>query len=443
MPATDKVKHKAAELAGLFCLIFGNHHGLSDDLAVYLKSAGASIKQVRDLAAAREYIKNLESGLWLIVVDAGHEEPPVEELRAAFSERSKSLRSSLEPHFIIIKRGRRRQARVEDIDIVTLDGDVMYRQSLIRALAIAAGRIEPDEEEPSFADTVIKSKPESLSREEALKQGKLILVAEDNEINQKVIRQQLTLLGYAADIANDGREALGRWQNCNYGLLLTDLHMPEIDGFELTKNIRELESDDQHIPIIALTANALKGEREHCLSAGMDDYLSKPVQLEDLQAALERYLQINDSGSEEETQTDEKAAALPTPPADDTESAAKVPVDVHILEELIGDDPETIKEMLQDFRTNTAKSAAELRTSYQKGQLTTAGSIAHKLKSSSRSVGALSLGELCAEMEQAGKKNDQQALDALLPKFDAELKKVEAHLDTLCTPEASIDQHRS
>ncbi|PTN13005.1 ATP-binding protein [Nitrosomonas aestuarii] len=443
LPATDKSKHKAAELIGLSCLIFGNHHGLSDDLAVYLKSAGASVEQVRNLAAAREYIKSLESGLWLIVVDAGHEDPPVEELRAAFNDRSKSLRSTLEPHFIIIKRGRRRQARVEDIDIVTLDGDVMYRQSLIRALAIAAGRIEPDEEESTLADTTIKSKPESLSREEALKQGKLILVAEDNEINQKVIRQQLTLLGYAADIANDGREALGRWQNCNYGLVLTDLHMPEIDGFELTKNIRELESDDQHIPIIALTANALKGEREHCLTAGMDDYLSKPVQLEDLQTTLEKYLRINGSDSEEETQTGEKAAASPTQPAGDTESAAKVPVDVHILEELIGDDPETIKEMLRDFRINTAKSAAELRTAYQKGQLTTAGSIAHKLKSSSRSVGALSLGELCAEMEQAGKKNDQKVLDALLPKFDAELKKVEAHLDTLCTPEASVDQRRS
>ena len=79
------------------------------------------------------------------------------------------------------------------------------------------------------------------SREEALREGRLILVAEDNEINQKVIRQQLTLLGYAADIARDGREALKRWESGNYALLLTDLHMPEMDGYQLTAAIRLAE----------------------------------------------------------------------------------------------------------------------------------------------------------------------------------------------------------
>src|SRR5690606_3595918 len=145
LPDTDEAKRKATELAGLSCLIFGNHDGLGNDLAVYLKSAGASVEQVPDLTAARQYRKHLKSGLRWIVIDAGNHEPPIAELRIAFSQRSEVLRSRLEPHFIIIKRGRRKQARVEDIDIVTLDGDVMYRQSLLRAMALAAGRAEPEE----------------------------------------------------------------------------------------------------------------------------------------------------------------------------------------------------------------------------------------------------------------------------------------------------------
>ncbi len=124
------------------------------------------------------------------------------------------------------------------------------------------------------------------SREKALEEGRLILVAEDNEINQKVIRQQLALLGYAADIAEDGREALKRWESGNYALLLTDLHMPEMDGYQLTAAIRLAEQGKgkTRAPIIAFTANALKGEAEHCRAVGMDDYLSKPVQLAHLKA---------------------------------------------------------------------------------------------------------------------------------------------------------------
>ena len=445
LPEISENKDKIIQLAGLSCLIFGNNEGLGNDLATYLKSAGASVKQVSDLAAANAYIKTLKAGLWLVVIDAGHQTPPLEELRVAFSERTEELQSRLNPHFVIIKRGRRRHARVEDVDIVTLDGDVMYRQSLMRAMELAAGRIGPEAEETPHTD-ILKSKPVSITRDEALKQGVLILVAEDNEINQKVIMQQLNLLGYAADIANDGREALWRWKNSDYGLLLTDLHMPEIDGFELTKNIRQLEAGKKHLPIVALTANALKGEREHCLESGMDDYLSKPVQLEDLRETLEKYLKVNRTAPKDQTPEDgtqsEKTDTPSTVAADETktEATAKVPVDVHILEKLVGDDPEIIKEMLQDYQISAAKTAAELRTAYQAGQPTTVGSVAHKLKSSSRSVGALKLGELCAEMEQAGKANDQKTLDSLLPQFDAEFKQVEDYLETLFPPDNTNNQ---
>lgn len=437
LPATSITGSKMDDLSGLRCLIVAAGDGLSNDLAVYLSSAGATVEQATDLDSVRQLIQNLVPGLWLVVIDAGQKEvPSIEELRAAFAARSTELRSAvkagsaallsdIEPHFVIIKRGRRRQARIEDIDIVTLDGDVMYRQSLLRAIAIAAGRVGTGEEKVPSAEA-LKSRPVPLSREEALRQGKLILVAEDNDINQKVIRQQLDLLGYAADIANDGNEALRRWQSGDYALLLTDLHMPEMDGFELTKNIRAQETEQKRIPIVALTANAMKGEKDHCLSVGMDDYLSKPAQLEDLRLVLKKHL----SGSKSKLVSETEPPAQPSIFTSGAESMM-VPVDIHVLEKLVGDDPETIKEMLQDYRVSLEKHASELRAAYQAQQPATVGSIAHKLKSSSRSVGALVLGELCAKIEQAGKRNDQQAVSELLPSFDAEIIKVETYLASL------------
>ncbi|MBS0483769.1 MAG: response regulator, partial [Proteobacteria bacterium] len=434
LPESAAVNHKIEDLDGMNCLILGDNDSLSNDLAVYLRSAGAKVKQISGFAEVDQVIRNLAPGLWLVVIDAGQEALSIEALRTAFNARGEQIKKRsgkagldaaqpyIEPRFVVIKRGRRRQARIEDIDIITLDGDVMYRQSLLRAMAIAAGKVEASTESVPPASS-FKSQPAPVSREDALRQGRLILVAEDNDINQKVIRQQLTLLGYVADIANDGREALKRKQNCAYGLLLTDLHMPEMDGFELTREIRSAESGGKHMPIVALTANALKGEREHCLDAGMDDYLSKPVQLEDLRQILEKYLP---GGAAVAVEKPDQAK-----PASTSAEAAAVPVNVHVLEELVGDDAEMIREMLLDFRASAEKIAAELHTAYQTGQLAAAGALAHKLKSSARSVGALALGELCAAMEQAGKRSDAAELAVLLPQFDVQLIAVKAYLDTL------------
>jgi CheY-like chemotaxis protein/HPt (histidine-containing phosphotransfer) domain-containing protein len=303
------------------------------------------------------------------------------------------------------------------VDTVTLDGDVMHRDAFLRAVAIAAGRVQ-EEVEAQQADKVeVAAAP---SREKAIREGTLILVAEDNEINQKVIRQQLTLLGYAADIAGDGREALKRWESGNYALLLTDLHMPEMDGYQLTAAIRRAERDKSRIPIIAFTANALKGEAEHCRSVGMDDYLSKPVQLAHLKAVLHKWLPIPKSGAQ--------APAVATAPV--TPATADRSMDVSVLEALVGNDPAVIDEFLRDFRASSVRIAADLRAASQAGEAATAGAAAHKLKSSARSVGALVLGDLCAEMEKAGKADDIEAVKALLPRFESELAVVNRYIDS-------------
>jgi CheY-like chemotaxis protein len=117
-----------------------------------------------------------------------------------------------------------------------------------------------------------------------------ILVAEDHPVNRKLAQQQLKKLGYTADFAVDGREAIEAVQRERYDVVFMDCQMPEVDGFRATREIRAWEaSRGRHTPIIAMTASALEGDRDACLAAGMDDYLSKPVQLAAVQATIERF----------------------------------------------------------------------------------------------------------------------------------------------------------
>jgi CheY-like chemotaxis protein len=117
-----------------------------------------------------------------------------------------------------------------------------------------------------------------------------VLLAEDNEINQRITRRLLEKLGLTVKTASNGREAADAVTKQRYALILMDCQMPVMDGFEATASIRSWEKDERHTPICALTANAMEGDRERCLDSGMDDYISKPVHLEDLRAVVARWI---------------------------------------------------------------------------------------------------------------------------------------------------------
>lgn len=120
--------------------------------------------------------------------------------------------------------------------------------------------------------------------------GKRILVAEDYVINQEVIQDILELMDIEVDIAENGREAVEKAANNPYDAIIMDIQMPELDGYQATKKIREEQGNEKHTPIIALTANALSGDRETCLEAGMDDYISKPVEIGKLEEILKKFI---------------------------------------------------------------------------------------------------------------------------------------------------------
>jgi PAS domain S-box-containing protein len=422
-------------LAGLSCLVVDGPDGIGADLATYLAHDQVLVERAADLAGARQWLVNRPAGLCVVVIDTVANHPLLDDLRAAAG-----ARPDLDVRFVVIGRGGRRRCRVEATDWVRLDAEVMHRRAFLEAVEIAAGRAEEPDWEELYSEAKITHTP--LTREEARQRGSLILIAEDNEVNQKVILQQLTLLGEIADIANNGREALERWQSGDYGMLITDLHMPEMDGYELTAAIRAAESAASasrsgRAPIIAYTANATKGEAEHCRAVGMDDYLSKPVQMVNLKAMLKKWLPLAaEAVAVELASTPDglsdagRASSRDVGPKPDLQSAGiPVAVDVSVLKALVGEDEAILRDFFHDFRLSAEKIAEELRIACESGRATAASEAAHKLKSSSRAVGALALGDLCAEMEEAGKAGDREALTVLLSIFDQEFANVEGYLE--------------
>jgi two-component system sensor histidine kinase/response regulator len=296
---------------------------------------------------------------------------------------------------------------------VIVDADTMSRRTLLQVVALASGRLK--EEGPKLEPpAMIQDQPPS--RDEARSLGRLILVAEDNETNRVVFLRQLALIGFMAEVAVDGRDALERWRTGDFALVLTDLHMPEMDGYELTRAIRAEEWAGRRTPIIALTANALRDEELRCLAAGMDAYLSKPVRLAQLKASIERWL--GPAAQAGKTARDRRAPVAATPPAD-----------LDVLMALVGDDPVVIEEVLQSFRESAALSREELTHGIQSGANSSVVGAAHKLKSAALSIGALRVGALCAEIELAAGAGRTCELTRLLPLFQVELDAVIRFLD--------------
>lgn len=120
--------------------------------------------------------------------------------------------------------------------------------------------------------------------------GKRVLVADDYFVNQEVAQDILELMDLEVEVAENGKEALEKHQTKSFDVILMDIQMPEMDGFEATKAIRTNEGQNKHTPIIALTANALTGDREKCIEAGMDDYIPKPIEADKLEELMKKYL---------------------------------------------------------------------------------------------------------------------------------------------------------
>jgi CheY-like chemotaxis protein len=255
----------------------------------------------------------------------------------------------------------------------------LSRARVVTAVAVAAGRKSPEVEMvQSVADRELGISP--VSRDAALARGQLILLAEDHPVNRDVILRQLRLLGYAADAFENGVAALAALQATPYALVLTDCNMPEMDGFALTKAIRESGQALRTLPVIALTANAMAGESQRCLSAGMDAYLSKPVSLSDLRACLGRWMPHD---RPEESSADTAAGAL--------SQAASGTMDLSLLRECFGDDETGLKENLSTFLSALQDDMRVLADAIQQSDEASVKHVAHRVKGAAKFVGGAQL----------------------------------------------------
>lgn len=229
-----------------------------------------------------------------------------------------------------------------------------------------------------------------------------ILLAEDNLINQKVAIRTLTSFGYQVDAVLNGEQAVSEHKSKNYDLILMDIQMPEVDGYTATKMIRKLDAPLNSVPIIALTAHALLGDKEKCLVAGMNDYISKPVVAKEIVQIIDKYLGIHKNKPQGDKKVVDKASDL---------------FDFDRLNQVSLGDKEFEKDLLGDYFKDAEIKLETLKEFISQRNLKKIQELAHTLKGSSYSVGAKAIGDEALGIEISAKSNDIESVEERLIKL--------------------------
>jgi len=234
--------------------------------------------------------------------------------------------------------------------------------------------------------------------------GRRILVAEDNPVNQLVVQGMLAKRGYETDIAVGGAEALEQLDHASYVAVFMDVQMPGLDGYETTRRIRAGEADGARIPIVAMTAGALEGDRERALEAGMDDYLTKPLRADQLDAVLERWA------------------------GGDTHADVAEPlVDDSRIRRFLEDYPEIVDRLVALFEDSTPPLLDQLADAAARDDAGAVRSLAHKLRSSAGNIGATRMTLLCRALEEPGARH-AQLVEQLCAVYPATMDEIRAAL---------------
>jgi CheY-like chemotaxis protein/HPt (histidine-containing phosphotransfer) domain-containing protein len=296
--------------------------------------------------------------------------------------------------------------------------------------------VAPEPEVPGASgDFALRSLP---GVDEAAREGTLVLLVDDHPTNRLVIARQLALAGFASEAANDGVEALEMWRSGRHALLLSDVHMPRMDGYELARRIRAEEAARAtatgraaRTPIVALTASALKGEAERCLAAGMDDYLAKPVSIASLAATLGRWLphalatqELARAGAGAGmAEGADSAASGPLPQLDHPP-----PLDPAVVDGLTRGNAADARALLGDFLSSTGEDLAVADAARDAGDFDALARQAHKVKGASRIIGALELAQCAEVLEQAARAADWRAAPSLAADMATAAERLRRHV---------------
>jgi CheY-like chemotaxis protein len=300
--------------------------------------------------------------------------------------------------------------------------------------------------------TVFAGQPTRVRRREATRESAFdtemgqrlplrILLAEDHATNQKLALMLLQRLGYRADVAANGLEAVEALERQAYDVVLMDVQMPEMDGLEATRHIRRQWPGEQGPYIVAMTANAMEGDREACLAAGMDDYVSKPIRVEELVGALSSVRPLGER--ESPNGGDGEMASAEAPPSIEQEAdgtgAEQTMVDHQVLDptaletllEIVGGEPALLGELIDSFLEEAPPLVDTLRQALEQGDAAELRRAAHTIKSSSNDFGATTLAELCQELETMGKAGTLDGAAELVAQVEHECEQVSAALEAV------------
>jgi PAS domain S-box-containing protein len=261
-----------------------------------------------------------------------------------------------------------------------------------------------------------------------------ILVAEDNVVNQQLALLLLKKLGHRADVTADGLEALQALEREPYDVVLMDVQMPTMDGLEATRRIHQRWPQGRRPHVIAATANAMQEEREACLAAGMDDYLAKPIRLEELAAALRRChprVAPRSPNAAREAGVGSQALSERQPPEQPRSVGVLHPPALERLMRTIGEDRGLLAALIDAFLDDAPRLVDDARQGLQQGQADEVRRAAHTLKSDGATFGAMRLSELSRELETLARSGTLEGIVDLLARIEAEYESVRIALETV------------
>jgi CheY-like chemotaxis protein/HPt (histidine-containing phosphotransfer) domain-containing protein len=274
-----------------------------------------------------------------------------------------------------------------------------------------------------------------------------VLLCDDNIVNQKVALRLLQQMGYRADLAGNGREALEALDRQPYDLIFMDLMMPEMDGLEATRIIRERQRQPSRHPnykspiiIVAMTASAMMGDREKCLASGMDDYVAKPVRLENIRTTVERWGPVAVTAQAPAITTTASpitVAANPQPsPGGGTELPDDAPVDMARLLDFTDGNPESLRELVTLYLDQTSQQLEQLELAVQAGKAQEVRRLAHSCAGASATCGMRQLVPLLRELERQGFEEKLTNAADLARQAGKEFHRIRSFLET-CLAEQS------
>ncbi|NPC54040.1 response regulator [Caenimonas soli] len=304
---------------------------------------------------------------------------------------------------------------------ISLESEPGKGTTLILSLSLPIVEALPDSGAQSARalPAAISARRTAPSIAQAETEGTLVLLVDDHPVNRMLLLRQVQTLGYAAQTAEHGIEALEKWKSGRFGLVITDCHMPQMDGYELARSVRSLESakDLKRVPIIACTANALQGEAEACRAAGMDDYLVKPVELSQLTEKLDQWLPIPPEPG---------APAAAAGPSEDAEPSV-TPIDQAFLMKNCGGYAAVVNEVLAAFRNTCEEDAAVLKDALEAGDVARVTQSAHRMAGASKMIGALGFAAACEHIDRASRAGDWKAILSGMPAFERERMRLAAY----------------